>query len=324
MLSIGIILFAFCQDPSDNGVCEYYKLPVHVTIRGDLVYGFLGRAPKDTRAVASYSLKATPPKTQSPFGVFESSAECNAHCRHHFFGEVIWFWYGPERLSQDRIPVAPNFGVNRRSAGLPALLEKYQRVSGGKYESYLTPHEPAAGVAIDFVPLSESSVRMFFLLVKTKKIETWETEFGPRIVKNARGREITVWKAVEDSRSPEIIDSAFAEDFYVFNRQADYYFVTQSGKLYVSPRPKKGEKARQMRALWDDPKRPVVAVIEDADNGKVWLFAKDETPGAKGGLYFEMKEKIQAESFDSAKLKPVDAPGRAKILLEYLPLIRKE
>jgi hypothetical protein len=119
----------------------------------------------------------------------------------------------------------------------------------------------------------------------------------------------------------EKFPSLFVEDFMSFLRKDDYYFVTQSGKLYHAPPPKEGEKSRTMKPLWTDAKRPIVAVIEDAGRDKVWLFAKDKNKDAKLDLCFEMKETIRTETFDPAKLRPVNVEGRAKILLEYLPLI---
>jgi hypothetical protein len=125
----------------------------------------------------------------------------------------------------------------------------------------------------------------------------------------------------EEADNYEKIPSLFNEDFYFFLRARDYYFVTKSGKLYVAPARKEGEKSRKMKSLWDDTKRPIGAVIEDSDNDKVWLFAKDKNAGAKMALYFEMKDTIKTESFDPAKLRPVNVEGRAKTLLEYVPLI---
>jgi hypothetical protein len=128
----------------------------------------------------------------------------------------------------------------------------------------------------------------------------------------------------EDADNYEKFPSLFAEDFYFFLRQNDYYFVTESGKLYYAPSPKKGEKMRTMKKLWVDAKRPIIAVIEDADHDKVWLFAKDKNAGAKLDLYFEMKDPIETTSFDPTKLRPVNVEGRAKLLLEYLPLVTKK
>jgi hypothetical protein len=232
----------------------------------------------------------------------------------------MWLRRGPIRTQ------IPALGGGWESGDLPALRKLYERQQvEHRAPPPIQPYEAARGVAIDFVPLSDHEARVFFFPTKmSTTIESWEMAWGFKKGKNRKGKEITAWQLIADERNPETIESVFTEDFYVFKRDASYFFVTQSGKLYVAPPAKKGEKSRTMKALWDDAKRPIVAVLEDADNGKVWLFAKDETPSAKGGLYFEMKEKIQTESFDPAKLKPVDAPGRAKILLEYLPLIRKE
>ena len=85
--------------------------------------------------------------------------------------------------------------------------------------------------------------------------------------------------------------------------------------------PKAWHPARTMKAVWDDAKRPIVAVIADADHDKVWLLAKDKNAGAKLDLYFEMKDTIQPQTFDPTKLTPSKIEGRAKLLLEYLPLI---
>jgi len=128
----------------------------------------------------------------------------------------------------------------------------------------------------------------------------------------------------EEDYNYEKFPSLFTEDFHFFLRKDDYYFVTESGKLYYAPLPAKGEKARAMKAIWTDAKRPISAVIEDADRGKVWLFAKDKNAGAKLDLFFEMKETVRPETFDPAKLRPVNIEGRAKMLLEYLPLIAAE
>jgi hypothetical protein len=77
-----------------------------------------------------------------------------------------------------------------------------------------------------------------------------------------------------------------------------------------------------MTALWDDETRPIVGIIEDADRDKVWLFAKN-TKDAKRGYYFEMKARTTFENFDPTKLARVNAGGRAKSLLEFLPLISR-
>ena len=125
----------------------------------------------------------------------------------------------------------------------------------------------------------------------------------------------------EEADNYEAFPSLFAEEFYVFLHKDDYYFVTESGKLYVAPPAAKGEKARTMKPLWTDAKRPISAVIHDADKDKYWLFAKDNNPGAKLDHFFEMNDTPRPETFDPAKLRPIDVEGHAKLLLQYVPLI---
>ena len=317
-----VILFTCLQQGPDHGYCAHHRMPVHGSLRGNTFYGFFDDEADSRLEIAAIALNVEPVKVGSPYGPFRVGVECDAHCRQHFSGEWLWFCHGPELIQKDRVPYGTAKRVELHSGALPALLEKYEAEAGGKF-SALT-RNAARGVAMDFVPLSETEIRIFYFVMKTKKIETWETEMGIRREIRPDGLEVPVWKAVSDQRKPQTIDSAFTEDFYVFKREADYFFVTQSGKLYIAPPPKKGEKSRSMKALWDEAKRPIVAVLSDADNDKVWLFAKDKTDGAKRDLYFQIKETIQTQSFDPAELKAVDAPGRAKILLEYLPLVRKD
>jgi hypothetical protein len=144
------------------------------------------------------------------------------------------------------------------------------------------------------------------------------------LTKIASGRSKRADGLWEDADNYEKFPSLFAEDFYFFLRKNDYYFVTESGKLYHAPPCKEGEKSRTMNVLWNGLRRPIGAVIEDADHDKVWLFAKDKNAGAKLDLYFEMKDTIETKSFDPTKLRPVNVEGRAKLLLEYLPLVTKK
>jgi hypothetical protein len=180
-------------------------------------------------------------------------------------------------------------------------------------------------VAYGSVPISRSSCKTFLLSKKDMRFEAWDS-VGALV-----SQKLGPWPSPAKLEFPfpevknlEVFKSPFTENFYAFVCKEDYYFVTESGELYQAPQAKDGEKSRTVKALWNDAKRPIVAVIEDADHDKVWLFAKDKTAGAKRDLYFEMKSTIETESFDPAKLRPVDVQGRAKLLLEYLPLIRKD
>jgi hypothetical protein len=172
-----------------------------------------------------------------------------------------------------------------------------------------------AGLGI--VPTSANTCKTFFLTKKSTYIEIWDTE--SRF--NEKKKE---WETVAGERNLERLKSAFSEDFHVFMRGDDYYFLTQSGKLYMAPPAKKGEKSRTMKSLWEGDNFPIVAIIEDADNDKVWLFTKCKRKDTTNAVFFEMEPLIKTQQFDHAKLAPVKVEGRAKALLEYLPLIRAE
>ena len=244
-------LIATIQQTADTEYCYYYNLPVNGTLKNQSLFGFFGDANTGT---AMFALPNCEPEKRQILGI--ASNQCEAHCRHRISGEVLWYFFGPERVEWARLG---DVGGTTRSP--PALLEKYQRERGRKFGPGAWK-DPAPGLAIDFLPVSYDACRVFFFVMKTKKIESWETEWAVQRWKNKDGVNVSGWKAVADERNPETINSAFAEDFYVFKRKADYFFVTQSAKLYIAPPPKKGEKSPTMNPLWDDAKRPIVAVIE--------------------------------------------------------------
>jgi hypothetical protein len=166
------------------------------------------------------------------------------------------------------------------------------------------------------VPTSASSCKSYLIYRKTKKFEAWDTRF--RWDNNTKN-----WEVIAQHENFETFYTAFLEDFYFFAHMNDYYFVTESGRLYYAPPREAGEKSRIMRVLWDDAKHPITAVIEDADRGKVWLFAKTKNRAAEvlRDHYFEMKDTIEILRLNPATLRPANVEGRAKTLLEYLPLI---
>ncbi len=307
---VACTLLVFVQQGAENRICSYRNLPVHGTVSGQTLFFFDGG--KDTRAAVG-AIPIDAPKS-GMLAAFPLYLDGDAHCRHHISGNMLWHGYGPQNVARNRL--GDDRGMQR---ALPALKERYERAR--LPDRTVFSFQPAFGIAIDFAPISDEACRVFFFHMKTKKIESWETEWALEKMKTEKGFKGSGWKAVADNRNPETIDSAFVEDFHVFKRKANYYFVTESGRLYLAPPPKEGEKSRTMKALWTDAKRPIVAVIEDADHDKVWLFAKDKNAGAKFDLYFEMKETIRTETFDPAKLRPINVEGRAKTFLEYLPLI---
>jgi hypothetical protein len=226
---------------------------------------------------------------------------------------ALWISLSPAQLVRLKFEEIDKFESDPAPRGIPpgilmpGLNDKY-----GKLHAATFPSNPGAPwplidrhVAFGAVPTSITTCKCYFLLKKARKVEVWDNQ--------------------DMQRTLETFDSVFAEDFYFFFRKNDYFFVTESGKLYQAPPRKQGEKERKMRPLWTDVDRPpIVAILEDADNDRVWLFAKDKSRDGKNGVYFEMKATLKPQAFDHAKLPTVNVEGRARILLEFLPLIRSE
>jgi hypothetical protein len=120
----------------------------------------------------------------------------------------------------------------------------------------------------------------------------------------------------------------FRESFRVIGQGDDYFFVTQSGRLYRAPKPDKGTD-RKMDTVWKDDQRPIVAFITDADADRSFLFCKPDKDGK--GVYFEMSDKPDPQSYDATKFPEVkpDDPlpavlGYAKILVADKKIKDKE
>lgn len=98
---------------------------------------------------------------------------------------------------------------------------------------------------------------------------------------------------------------AFREHFRVLAHGPDWYFLTASGKLFVSPRPKPG-RARTMSQV--KLPSPVLGTITDAQTGKHFLFVN--TP--EGQAFFEPALKPKLVAFDpkAAKVPEGDDPLR--------------
>ncbi len=114
------------------------------------------------------------------------------------------------------------------------------------------------------------------------------------------------WALVDKVKNP-----CFNERFHVFPDGTTYYFVTDSGKVYVSKKPDKGE--RKLEEVWIDKKRPINGAITDTASGKTFLFGAEGNDSPKL-FYFELSEKPELCEFerkslvDTKLLPPLDIP----------------
>ncbi len=138
------------------------------------------------------------------------------------------------------------------------------------------------------------------------------------------------WLAGEWSDG-ETLEVAFTEPFHVYAMQDNYYFVTDSGRVFYSPPLKPGEEGlRQVKPLWTDAKQPVKHIVTDTDGetpNLTYVFGDSARPGAekKGEkFYFKLQGTEAKASYvrqEQLQAAPnVDEP--LKTLLEYGRLIR--
>jgi hypothetical protein len=133
-------------------------------------------------------------------------------------------------------------------------------------------------------------------------------------LKDARGQ----WALVDRFQDPP-----FKERFHAFVKGTTYFFLTDSGKVYVSKKPDKGE--RKLESLWDNPKYPIVAALEDADTGKVFLFGKAHKGDMPGkDFYWELDETVRRVDYDPSAVKPIKTVQPLKTVMEYARFLADE
>jgi hypothetical protein len=113
------------------------------------------------------------------------------------------------------------------------------------------------------------------------------------------------------------IAAAFKEGFQALGLGGDYYFVTDSGKLYRAPRPAEGTH-RALLKVWSDAKRPIAGLVQDVDAGRTFLFCKAASPKDKP-VYFEMAPTVKPQPCD---LQAVKVPEYDKETREFLEMTR--
>jgi hypothetical protein len=212
--------------------------------------------------------------------------------------------------------------------------------------------EPPKEVYLDYLPVAADAVELF-LLKRPGKVEVSElTKDGvlkqvlvPASAAKTKGAEwsFTVWgyrgvwgpfPAIDPEQSApgsvgwvgeewtlkELIAPKFPEPFRVFAKGTTYFFVTASGKVYLARKPEQGE--RTLELLWDDPNRPVVAILDDVDRGETYVFAKNQQAiiNAKD-CYFALSDKPRVVEFSPFELKPVKAPEPLRTVTQYARLL---
>jgi hypothetical protein len=102
----------------------------------------------------------------------------------------------------------------------------------------------------------------------------------------------------------------FKETFHAVVLKSDFYFVTKSGKIYLTKEPAKGGK-RSLQLIHDEPTEPIEMIISDTDTGKHFAFCKAPDKKSKPS-YFEIEEKFKKIAYDPKSVKQpiIEEPGR--------------
>jgi len=119
----------------------------------------------------------------------------------------------------------------------------------------------------------------------------------------------------------EIVPS-FDEPFWVVPRDKSYFFVTDSGKLFVSRPVVKGK--RIMEPVWNDPDRPILGALTDTNKDTHFLFGRVKKGKDAGkSFFFEVSDRPQAEFYNFDPAETRDAPEPLRTAVEYgLALVR--
>lgn len=151
---------------------------------------------------------------------------------------------------------------------------------------------PVTGIHFDFLPTGPDEILVFIL--HESKMEVWHG-------RGAWSETKKEWNLTWSAAAVEAFAADFQEAFQVFAKGEAYYFLTREGKLYAAQRPSAG--VRQMKAIWTDAKRPIQAVLTEAENHRTFLF---------GGLAGEKEKAAQPFYFDLnvvPRIEPFELPA---------------
>ena len=200
----------------------------------------------------------------------------------------------------------------------------------------------------DYLPSGPDSARLFLLIdrpisalvekvqalknVPEKKWTFTTAQYravwgpNPRPADNKKWKE--GWKEGKWS-DEEILEVAFTEPFHVYGLGDDYYFVTETGKVYYSPPLKKGDEGpRRVMPFWVDSKQPVKHLLTQVD-GKTpnltFAFGDVERPerqNQRDRFCFALQgPQPDLKYFAKRQLEQAKVEEPLKTLLEYARLI---
>jgi hypothetical protein len=132
-----------------------------------------------------------------------------------------------------------------------------------------------------------------------------------------------VRKNTDTDQQIAALEAPFKEPFRVYvDAQDNYYFLTDSGHIYLAAAPAKGQ-PRQVKPLWVEKDRPIVALITDGDGGPAYVFGQDRRAIINARhFFFPLTPTPKPQEYDQYAVKPVKTEQPMKTVLECIQVLK--
>lgn len=169
--------------------------------------------------------------------------------------------------------VEPNFGPDNpyHPTKRPYVLSRMKVVSVAAIDGRRQAHYR---YDFDFVAVSSEHVAVFVLV--GDKLTAWDYELRFSRAMTSETEWHAQWRRRGTFAAP------FCEPFHVAVDDGVYFFVTDSGAVYMAEEVK-GE--WKTRALWKEPNRPIIAMLTQSDSTGAFVFGKD--------FYFQLARDVK-------------------------------
>jgi hypothetical protein len=162
----------------------------------------------------------------------------------------------------------------------------------------------------DFLPIGRDT--LLLAVVHKRHTEVWR---GTGSYSREKAEWQMKWTALEGDR----MASRFLEPFILYGDANTWYFVTQSGRLYVAARPSSPKAERCQECVWPGRDQPIGALLTDTASRTTYAFTR-----GGGAGYFRLADKPSPAPYDSRGLPAVTVDGPLRGVLPYVQFLLRE
>ncbi len=183
---------------------------------------------------------------------------------------------------------------------------------------------PGKGHQWDFVVIASESLQEEIELTRKRTIVSVSCDDQWEKAKNPLKPMLGIWHNDDYGQwalIEKIKDPCFNERFQVFVQGTTYFFVTDSGKIYLAKKPAQGD--RTIEEVWKKADQPITGALTDTASGKTFLFGQKGKVGAKDPkpFYFELAEKPDLVEFEEKVLVREKVPEPLQTVKAYAHLL---